>query len=83
MLTISATDAKQKLATWLDTVQREPVMIRRQKRDVAVLLSPEAYDRLRGLKIAEFERFCERVGTEAMARGLNETILNEILADED
>ena len=35
---VSASDAKQKLASILDAAQREPVMIRRQKRDVAVLL---------------------------------------------
>ena len=36
---VSATDAKKRLAALLDTAQREPVMIRRQNRDVAVLLS--------------------------------------------
>ena len=36
---VSASDAKQRLAAILDTAQREPVMIRRQKRDVAVVLS--------------------------------------------
>jgi prevent-host-death family protein len=36
---VSATDAKQRLAALLDAAQREPVMIRRQNRDVAVLLS--------------------------------------------
>ena len=36
---VSASVAKQRLAAILDTAQREPVMIRRQKRDVAVVLS--------------------------------------------
>ena len=36
---ISATDAKQRLAALLDAAQREPVVVRRQKRDVAVILS--------------------------------------------
>jgi prevent-host-death family protein len=36
-----ATDAKQRLAALLDAAQREPVMIRRQNRDVAVILSPQ------------------------------------------
>ena len=43
---VSATDAKQRLAALLDAAQREPIMIRRQNRDVAVILSPEEYDRL-------------------------------------
>ena len=46
---VSATEAKQRLAALLDAAQREPVMIRRQKRDVAVILSPQEHDRLRAL----------------------------------
>ena len=58
---VSATEAKQRLAALLDAAQREPVTIRRQNRDVAVLLSPQEYDRLRAVNIDEFERFCDRV----------------------
>ena len=47
---VTATDAKQRLAALLDAAQREPVVIRRQKRDVAVILSAEEYDRLRGFQ---------------------------------
>ena len=83
MRIVSATDAKQGFAAVLDTVQREPVLIRRQKRDVAVVLSPQEYERLRALGNADFQRFCDRVGNAAVEKGLNETILNQILADED
>ena len=80
---ISATDAKQRLAALLDAAQREPVVIRRQNRDVAVLLSPQEYDRLRALNAAEFQRFCDRVAEGAAARGLSEDRLAEILADDE
>lgn len=79
---VSATDAKQRLAALLDAAQREPVVIRRQKRDVAVLLSPEEYDRLRALNAAEFQRFCDRVAKNAAARGLTAKKLAKILADD-
>ncbi|MBI4182461.1 MAG: type II toxin-antitoxin system Phd/YefM family antitoxin [Proteobacteria bacterium] len=79
---VSATEAKQRLAAVLDAAQREPVVIRRQKRDVAVMLSPEQYERLRGLNVAEFQRFCDRVAAGAAARGLSEEKLAEILGDE-
>jgi prevent-host-death family protein len=46
MQAISATDAKLKLATLLNRAQREPVMIRRNDRDVAVMLSATEYTRL-------------------------------------
>jgi antitoxin Phd len=81
MLSISATDAKQKLAALLDTAQREPVVIRRHDRDVAVLLSVDQYERMRGARIQEFQRFCDRVAEEAKARGINEVVLEEILRD--
>jgi prevent-host-death family protein len=79
---VSATDAKQRLAALLDAAQREPVVIRRQKRDVAVILSPHEYDRLRALNINEFERFCDRVAEQAAARGLTEDKLAVILGDD-
>jgi prevent-host-death family protein len=83
MRTVSATEAKQRLAALLDAAQREPVMIRRQKRDIAVLLSAQEYERLRGINVAEFQRFCDRVADEARARGLTEEALSEILSNED
>lgn len=78
---ISATEAKQRLAALLDAAQSEPVVIRRQKRDVAVLLSARDYERLRALNVEEFERFCDRIGERAAARGLTEDTLADLLAD--
>ncbi len=79
---VSATDAKQRFAAVLDAAQREPVVIRRQKRDVAVVLSLQQYERLRGLNIDELQRFCDRVAERAAARGLTEDKLAEILAND-
>ncbi len=76
---ISATDAKQKLAAMIDAAQREPVVIRRQKRDVAVLLSTQEYERLRAFNRDAFERFCDRVAGQAAARGMTEKKLTQIL----
>ena len=78
---VTATDAKQRLAALLDAAQREPVVIRRQKRDVAVILSTEEYDRLRAFNVAEFDRFCDRVAAKASARGLTARKLQQILRD--
>jgi prevent-host-death family protein len=80
MLSVSATDAKQRLAALLDAAQREPVVIRRQKREVAVLLSRQEYDRLRALNADEFQQFCDRVGSRAAARGLTRSKLTKLLA---
>jgi prevent-host-death family protein len=79
---VSAAEAKKRLSALLDAVQREPVIIRRQKRDVAVILSAQEYDRLRALNIAELERLCDRVAKKATARGLTEEKLGSLLADD-
>ncbi|TKB90456.1 MAG: type II toxin-antitoxin system Phd/YefM family antitoxin [Nitrospira sp.] len=79
---VSASDAKQKLASILDAAQREPVMIRRQKRDVAVLLSAQEYERVCATNREEFLRFSDRVSKKAKTQGLTEEKLHKILADE-
>ena len=80
MRTISVTDARQRLAALLDAARHEPVMIRRQNRDVAVLLSPHEYDRLRALNTDEFQRFCDHIAERAAACGLTGDKLAEIIA---
>jgi hypothetical protein len=76
---VSATDAKLKLDALLDAAQHEDIVFRRQEQDLAVLVSPQEYDRLRGLNAAEFERFCDMVGAQAAACGLTKDKLDEIL----
>jgi prevent-host-death family protein len=81
MQTVSATDAKQRLAALLDAAQREPVLIRRQNRDVAVIMSADEYERMRNLASADFQRFCDRVADRAKERGLTASSLRKLLKD--
>lgn len=81
MRSVSATEAKQRLAALLDAAQREPVVIRRQNRDVAVIMSAEEYERMRDINASEFQHFCDRVADQAKSRGLNRAALNNLLRD--
>lgn len=81
MKTVSATEAKQRFAAIIDAAQREPVVIRRQNRDVAVIMSPETYERIRGVANDELDRLCERVSKQAAERGLTDKILADLLKD--
>lgn len=82
MRTVTASEAKQGLAAVIEAASREPVMIQRQKRDVAVVLSPHEYERLVRLNVAEFQRFCDQVGAAAERVGMTEAKLAELLSDE-
>lgn len=81
MRTISATEAKQSLGMMIDVAQREPVLIQRQHRDVAVLLSVHDYEQLRGAQVESFTLLCEEMAKRAQARGLTESKLKEILEE--
>jgi PHD/YefM family antitoxin component YafN of YafNO toxin-antitoxin module len=65
----------------LEACVREPVVIQRQKRDVAVVISVQEYERLTRVNVAEFQRFCDAVGERAAQAGLNEEKLAALLAD--
>jgi prevent-host-death family protein len=76
---VSATEAKQTFAAVMDKVQREPVIIREENRDVAVIMSMEDYQRLTGINIREFQQYRENIGRKAQERGLTEDKLKELL----
>ncbi|QXL85473.1 type II toxin-antitoxin system Phd/YefM family antitoxin [Comamonas sp. NLF-1-9] len=81
MQTITATQARQEFAQLMDAARLQPVMIQRQNRDVAVVMSVEEYQRLAHLNVERFQQFCEQIGARAEAAGLNETRLQALLRD--
>lgn len=59
------------------------MVIRRQKRDVAVVMSIDEYQRLVHLNVAEFQRFCNQVGSAVESVGMTEDKLAESLARDE
>jgi len=79
MRTISVTNARLRFAAILDAAQREPVIIHRNQRDVAVVLSMAQYERLRSINVAEFQVLCDRIAEAARKRGMTEEALADVL----
>lgn len=83
MRSVTASKARQGLAEVIEAARHSPVIIQRQKRDVAVVMSIEEYERLVHLNVAEFQRFCDRVGAGAREAGMTEEVLQELLDSEN
>ena len=83
MKRVAATEAKNRLGAILDDAQRQPVVIRRQNRDIAVVLSMADYERLRAGNVQAFLELRKRVAEEAAAKGLTAKRLKALLPDDD
>lgn len=81
MQIMSSTDVKQSFGTALDAAQRSPVIIQKQNRDVAVLISMAEFDKLRGLRLQILERIEREIAANAKARGYTEQQLEQMIAD--
>ena len=79
---VSDTEVNQAFAAVIDKVQREPVTIRQQNRDVAVIMSIEDYQRITRINIQEFQQFRENIGRKAQERGLTEDKLDKLLSED-
>jgi PHD/YefM family antitoxin component YafN of YafNO toxin-antitoxin module len=82
MRTVSRTELQDALTNMTKGIQRQPVVVRDDGEDVAVLMSIEEYDRILGRNLEALRRFCDQVGQQAAERGMTEEKLAEILADD-
>jgi prevent-host-death family protein len=79
---ISASNARAAFSDVIAKAQKEPVMIQRQHKNVAVMISSEEYEKLRRVRTRELDDLCRRASAYAKKQGLSEKKLAALLADE-
>ena len=82
MKKVAATEAKNRLGAILDDAQREPIIIQRQDRDIAVVMSMAEFERIRASNVRAFLELRNEVAEEAKRKGLTAKKLAALLDDE-
>jgi len=78
---VSATEAKNKFGVILNDAQQEPIMVKRQNTEVAVILSAKTYEKMRRTNIDRFNAVCDEIREEAKTNGITKEIAEELLKD--
>ena len=82
MRVITAHDAKNRFGQFLDAARNAPVRVTKNGRVVAVMMSVEHYERLRGTAWEQLTTTMNAMGAEASDRGLTDAKLQTLVADE-
>jgi prevent-host-death family protein len=83
MKSIDEAEARARLDELLDEAQRQPLAIRREGHEIAIVLSVAEYERLRVAAISEFLALRNNVASEASAAGLMDEQLTTLLNGDD
>ncbi len=82
MKEIAARDAKNRFGLLLDAAQSAPVRVTKKGRAVGVMMSIQHYERLRGVAWERLTATMDALGKQASAKGLTDSGLEILLADE-
>ncbi len=83
MHTISATEAKNHLASVMARALKEPVIIEKNGRPTVVMMSVEAYDEVAThSRKKAFLDLCDGIAATAQKNGMTDEILQSILASD-
>lgn len=82
MKEIAARDAKNRFGLLLDAAQSGPVRVTKKGRAVGVMMSMQHYERLRGAAWERLTATMDALGKQACAKGLTDSGLETLLADE-
>ena len=83
MYHVTATEARNIFSDIINKAQKEPVIIERQHKDVAVLMSFDKYEQLTATNIEQLKHFSQRISQQAQKKGLTESKLQQLLDDEE
>ncbi len=83
MKSIGEAEAQARLDEVLEESQRQPIVITRQGRDTAVVVSATEYERLRVANIVELLELRDRVAAEAAGNGLTPEGLASLLSPDE
>ncbi|MES2677939.1 MAG: type II toxin-antitoxin system Phd/YefM family antitoxin [Pseudomonadota bacterium] len=78
---LSSREAQNNFGMLLDSVQKNPVIIQKHKRDCAVVISIADYALLRKSRMKELQDLCDEVGKNAKSKGLTPEILDKLLRE--
>jgi prevent-host-death family protein len=81
MITMTSTEARTKFGEFLERGSREPVIIKRQQREIGAFIPIEEYRRFRKLSIKELAEAAGEISDKSFQNGLTEEKLNEILGE--
>ena len=78
---LSSKEAQNNFGMLLDSVQRNPIIIQKHKRDFAVVMSIADYELLKKSRVRELQDLCDEVGKNAKSKGLTPEILDQLLQE--
>lgn len=79
MITMSSSEVRQNFGEFLEKGSREPIIVKRQNREIGAFVPIEEYKKLRQLRMEELDSAVAALSDEAKANGLTEELLNNIL----
>jgi prevent-host-death family protein len=82
MKCVTALEAKNRFGEVMEAAQRQPVSITRNGRPSVVMISAESYARRQRMARERLRQAMQRAGEYAADHDMNETVLDQLLADE-
>ena len=76
---MTSTEARQNFGEFLEKGSRQPVIIKRQNREVGAFIPMADLEKLRKLRTQELDKMAKALSSEGEANGFTEAVLNEIL----